>query len=79
MVNRCGRGYSFEALRAKILYSAGAHKIDRPKFQRKLVSERFDGFGYEGFPMRTTEMLQRDKNYGTDISTLLKLLEEGRL
>ena len=37
VMNRLGRGYSFEALRAKILFSEGAHKhkASRPKFERK--------------------------------------------
>ena len=41
VMNRLGRGYSFEALRAKILYSHGAHayRIARPKFQRRRDSE----------------------------------------
>lgn len=37
VMNRLGRGYSFEALRAKILFAEGAHKHknSRPKFERK--------------------------------------------
>lgn len=37
VMNRLGRGYSFEALRAKILFAEGAnkHKNSRPKFERK--------------------------------------------
>lgn len=75
VVNRCGRGYSFEALRAKILFSAGAHKIVRPKFQRRDSAMDSGVFEYGVNPMRTTDMLQRPKNYGTDISTLLTLIE----
>jgi len=46
VMNRLGRGYSFEALRAKILFSEGAFKTEkkRPKFERKpanQVAERF--------------------------------------
>lgn len=49
VMNRLGRGYSFEALRAKILFSEGAFKTEkkRPKFQRKpadQVAERFIGY-----------------------------------
>lgn len=35
-MDRIGRGYSFEALRAKILFTEGAHKhkLSRPKFER---------------------------------------------
>jgi hypothetical protein len=37
VLDRLGRGYSFEALRAKILFTEGAHKhkLSRPKFERK--------------------------------------------
>ncbi|MDR2838275.1 MAG: ISL3 family transposase [Azonexus sp.] len=37
VMNRLGRGYSFEALRAKILFSEGVHKhkLSRPKFERR--------------------------------------------
>lgn len=41
VMNRLGRGYSFEALRAKILFAEGAHKHknSRPKFERKARQE----------------------------------------
>lgn len=37
VMNRLGRGYSFEALRAKILFTEGLHKhtTTRPKFERR--------------------------------------------
>ncbi len=37
VMNRLGRGYSFEALRAKILFTEGAHKhkLSRSKFERR--------------------------------------------
>lgn len=35
VMNRVGRGYSFEALRAKMLYTEGLHKVERPKFERR--------------------------------------------
>jgi len=37
VMNRIGRGYSFEALRAKILFTEGVHKhtLSRPKFERR--------------------------------------------
>jgi len=42
VMNRLGRGYSFEALRAKILFAEGAHKHKnaRPKFDRKEKEQR---------------------------------------
>ena len=94
VMDRMGRGYSFEALRAKILFTEGAHfkKKQRPKFERKSGE-----LGY-GLP---TERVMYDKlftmsrmtfetpnqhgaqeteiNFGADISTLVRLIEEGKL
>jgi transposase len=53
VINRLGRGYSFEALRAKILFAEGAHKH---KLSRPI-----------------------EKNYGADISTLIRMIENGEL
>lgn len=52
VMNRLGRGYSFEALRAKILFAEGLHK-------HKDV----------GPP----------KNFGADLSTLIRMIEAGEL
>jgi transposase len=43
VMSRVGRGYSFEALRAKMLFSAGLHKhtLSRPKFERKQREPKF--------------------------------------
>ena len=102
-MNRLGRGYSFEALRAKILFTEGAHKhkLSRPKFERRREPEPArafelfadDSVGY-GLPTLARVTLPRppvlkaaephqdetpEKNYGADINTLIRLLEEGRL
>ena len=52
VMNRLGRGYSFEALRANILFTEGAHKhkLSRPKFERRrepelAVAEEVMGYG----------------------------------
>lgn len=79
VVNRCGRGYSFEALRAKILYSAGAHKIVTPPFQRQGKNERLSVFECGAAPDDSTTFVRPGKNYGTDVSTLLSLIENGKL
>lgn len=52
-MNRLGRGYSFEALRAKILFS---ETNSRSKFERLREPAR-------------------EKNYGVEISTLVRILE----
>jgi hypothetical protein len=68
-VNRNGRGYSFDVLRAKILYTMGAHKViqSAPKFTRE------DRFYY----VSSTDSGSPTVNYGADISTLLRLMDEG--
>lgn len=68
-VNRNGRGYSFDVLRAKILYTMGAHKVVQPppKFTRQDLFY-FDTCTRSGSPAI---------NYGADISTLLRLMDEG--
>jgi transposase len=101
VMNRLGRGYSFEALRAKILFTEGIHsnKQKRPRFERKREAEPVemgyglpdDAIGY-GLPvmekvrsMRPPEVYdphkheKREKNYGADISTLIRMIEAGEL
>lgn len=57
VMNRLGRGYSFDALRAKILFTQGAHKkvLAKPKFERRrevvpdlAVAEGLAGYGMPG-------------------------------
>lgn len=96
VMNRLGRGYSFEALRAKILFTEGVHKqkLARPKFERRrrepepvmmdMMTTSGNTYGWAGaaFPETTpasTEIEKAGKNYGADINTLIRLLEEGRL
>lgn len=110
-LSRLGRGYSFEALRAKILFTEGvhAHKQKRPKFEKKAQPEKvllalpelaeepkFDrgvglaryttlnkGFRLPELPKPPQEDQQdaekTEKNYGADISTLIRLIESGEL
>jgi transposase len=98
VMNRLGRGYSFEALRAKILFSEGAHKRknSRPKFERReqpreRIPKEELSMARVGYAMATTsdwpklkpppstESYQPEKNYGVDISTLAKMIEDGTL
>lgn len=109
VMNRLGRGYSFEALRAKILFAEGAHKRtnSRPKFERRTKSQAealqsiLDGEGLEGplpagavglagtrsfsmdrparSPQQSTRAAEPSKNYGVDISTLTRMIENGEL
>jgi transposase len=64
VMNRLGRGYSFEALRAKILFAEGAHK-------HKLSPKHY--------VPKSTESEKPEKNYGADISTLIRMIENGEL
>jgi hypothetical protein len=81
-MNRLGRGYSFEALRAKILFSEGAFKkeLQRPKFERRI--ERFGrempDFAME-FAIDMGDQQGDEVNYGVDISTLTRMIESGEL
>lgn len=64
MTNRIGRGYSFEVIRAKMLYSVGLHKVHRPKYERE-----WQGIG--------RMMLPPAQDFGVSLSTLVQKLEEG--
>ncbi|WNV06015.1 ISL3 family transposase [Candidatus Methylospira mobilis] len=92
VMNRLGRGYSFEALRAKILFAEGAHKHknSRPKFERKaretktVIPDDACGCGLPDFAVSAPKpyipkesSTQQPRNYGVDISTLTALIEAG--
>ena len=83
VMNRLGRGYSFEALRAKILFSKGSHKIvqSRPKFERRL--DYSDGSSMVMFSLSTEsqsrETKEEPKNYGVDINKLVAMIEHGEI
>ncbi|MDU7589948.1 MAG: ISL3 family transposase, partial [Acidovorax sp.] len=109
VMNRLGRGYSFEALRAKILFAEGAHKhkLSRPKFERKerrqVEPEPVMMYGLPGnfknfeigeslarmvpkpapepkpYIPKSTDSEKPERNYGVDISTLIRMIENGEL
>lgn len=83
VMNRLGRGYSFEALRAKILFTEGVCKIKKPKFQRPSQrTQEADAFNYFSAISRMGPSIvpeEREINYGADISTLVRMIEEGLL
>ena len=100
VMNRLGRGYSFEALRAKILFAEGAHKhkLSRPKFERRHepepvemgyglpsniknfeASDSFERMTPKPYVPKSTESEKPEKNYGADISTLIRMIENGEL
>jgi transposase len=82
IMNRLGRGYSFEALRAKILFSEGALKKDlkRPKFERQV--ERFSRDVPAlamGYALVSNTVNDEEICYGADISTLTRMIEAGEI
>lgn len=82
-MNRLGRGYSFEALRAKILFAEGAFKrqIIRPKFERRSRQDvpELMGLAYAGFMTYQPDQQETVINYGVDISTLIEMIEGGHI
>jgi transposase len=71
VMNRLGRGYSFAALRAKILFTESMHKVKRPAFGKQPTSNLM------GFRTKSTLDSRLQINYGVDISTLTELIESG--
>src|SRR5208283_1409638 len=79
IMNRLGRGYSFEALRAKILFTEGIQKKVKPKFERqRRYTLPDDAFGMIT-QSSSTQSEGAEKNYGADISTLIRMIEAGEL
>lgn len=77
-MNHVGRGYSFEALRAKILFTQGYRKVKRKKkFKevevtfRKMLPDQLPNWAQTGYEWVYEEI------YGADFSTLIKAMEKG--
>ncbi len=77
-MNHVGRGYSFEALRAKILFTQGYRKVrKKKKFKEvevtfgKMLPDQFPGWSQTGYEWVYEEI------FGADFSTLTKVMEEG--
>ncbi len=67
-----GRGYSFEAIRAKILYTYGFKRVPKPKFD-KTYNRNIDSMS----GMFSPEPVQEYYNYGVPISTFIENYEQG--
>lgn len=87
-VQRMGRGYSFDVVRAKMLYNAEANKPTTStirKKKRKPVKEEPVAYlmndslvGSTSHKQRfTTEIIEEKRYYGAHIPTLCDLLEKG--
>lgn len=76
VTNRLGRGYSFDALRAKILFTEGIKKDIRPKYSKRNVAIKFRA------PKSLKKELDKylnpcecEESLGTPFSTLINLIE----
>ncbi len=72
LINKNGRGYKFEVLRAKILFSEGVHKIITPKFNRHIDQ----GMANVMLLSESGEEYQI-RDLGVDMYTLIQMMEEG--
>jgi len=82
VMNRLGRGYSFEALRAKMLFAEGAHKVVKPKFERRAAPREAEFAMARCFYLMDNHQpddVGQVRNYGSDISTLVRMIEAGEL
>ena len=75
VMNRMGRGYSFDALRAKMLFTEGIQKVKRLNYKRQPFSKLTDSDSYSFVTM--VRESPEATNLGADISTLIRLLENG--
>ncbi|MFG6669386.1 ISL3 family transposase [Bacillus subtilis] len=67
-IDQSGRGYSFEVLRAKLLFNESLHKKRKVRFNWNAFNKTF---------MPTVEQfIEKEFNYGVDFSTLLDYLEQ---
>ena len=66
IANRNGRGYSFDVIRAKMLYTNGFHKTQ----QRLRLSDNLQGYAM-------SLSIDHSLNFGADISTLSRQIQSG--
>lgn len=86
VMSRIGRGYSFEALRAKILFAEGAFKLEKAgtKFKRRkqqsILNKTISCPLVTDFNRQHGKASkQPPKNHGVDISILTAMIEMGLL
>nr|WP_243767504.1 hypothetical protein [Paenibacillus agricola] len=76
------RGYSFEALRAKILFTEGLAKERKPKYQKRLDDYELRDYYFPMFDKKPPVGVIRERSeqlLGIDISTLIGKMEKGEL
>lgn len=75
VINRNGRGYSFEALRAKVLYTEGTHRIVKPA-HRAVTRQPPPGIAsFETGRLMETDIPTKAKNYGAFIPAVVEMME----
>lgn len=79
VMNRLSRGYFFEALRAKILFTEGAQKTKRSNYRRQDVSEDALPSSIYIIAEDPGQGYGVEEPLGADISILIRLLEESKL
>ncbi|CAH1199246.1 ISL3 family transposase [Paenibacillus sp. JJ-223] len=82
VINHLGRGYSFEALRAKILFTEELKKQRMPKNQRRFDSYDLREDNFPMFNMPPIEVVREPEEIiflGVDFSTLIEKLEKDQL
>ncbi len=81
VMNRMGRGYSFEALRAKMLFTEGLAKERKPKYQKRVDDYELRDYNFPMFDKMPPVGVVRERGelLGIDISTLIEKLEKGEL
>lgn len=75
-VERMGRGYSFDALRAKILFNEKLHKKRKPRFNSSAFNKAMLHDTFNWYEVTDHEITN---NFDVDFSTLINNLEEGDL
>ncbi|GFN32392.1 ISL3 family transposase [Paenibacillus xylaniclasticus] len=75
---RTGRGYSFEALRAKMIFTKGVDRIEIPKYDKGYtMPKRLIHAPLPNIDWNTFGKPEEPRNLGADISTIVRLIEEG--
>lgn len=75
-IEKAGRGYSFEVLRAKVLFGTSATK--KPKYKRVeyQAPNRIGKFTWYGYITKTKTIIE--EGFGVDIPQLLEVLESDK-
>lgn len=86
-VDRMGRSYSFETIRAKMLYTKSIHKTKRPKMdkhydlsvpifcRKSTIMDRY----VPSKVASSAQMISKDINYGVDLEKLVSEIKKGAL